>query len=127
LAAPLEPDWRRGLLIRRCGSAPQERQASVVCAPPVTPLAAVVRVAGLRGTIAPLFEVANGNLGLERDEVRRGTGWYRHVTLARWALARLPVLRAGGRAVELVKLSLSSCQPHSGLTAFKASRGLGSP
>jgi SRSO17 transposase len=75
VAEPLEPDWRRGLLIRRRVSDPQERQASVVCAPHVTPLAEVVRVAGARWTIAPRFEAATGDVGLDHDEVRSWTGW----------------------------------------------------
>ena len=75
MAEPLEPDWRRGLLIRRRVSDPQERQASVVCAPHVTPLAEVVRVAGARWTIAPRFEAAKGDVGLDHDEVRSWTGW----------------------------------------------------
>lgn len=127
LAEPLEPDWRRWLLIRRSVSDPQELQAYVVFAPHVTPLAEVVRVAGTRWTIEQLFEAAKGEVGLDHYEVRSWTGWYRHITLAMWALALLTVLRAGVMAVETLKKSLSSCQPSSSLTAFKASRGLGSP
>ena len=43
------------------------------------------------------------------------------------ALALLTVRRAGVMAVEMLKKSLSSCQPSSRLTAFKARWGLGCP
>jgi len=58
--------------------------------------------------------------------VRSWTGWYRHITLAMWALALLTVMRAGTIAVEAFK---KSRQPHpeaSPLAAFKAKRGLAS-
>lgn len=84
-AEPLEPDWRRWLLVRRGVSAPHERQAYVVFAPHATPLKEVVRVAGTRWTIEQLFEAAKGEVGLDHYEVRSWTGWYRHITLAMWA------------------------------------------
>lgn len=102
-AEPLEPDWRRWLLVRRGVSAPHERQAYVVFAPHATPLKEVVRVAGTRWTIEQLFEAAKGEVGLDHYEVRSWTGWYRHITLAMWALALLTVLRAGLIAVETLK------------------------
>ena len=51
LAEPLEPNWRRWLLVRRSVSDSQDLQAYVVFAPQETPLAEVVRVAGTRWTI----------------------------------------------------------------------------
>jgi SRSO17 transposase len=75
LAAPWQPDWRRWLLVRRSLSDPTELTAYVVCAPHVTPLAAVVQVAGSRWTIEQCFEEAKGAVGLEHDDVRSGTGW----------------------------------------------------
>jgi SRSO17 transposase len=63
----------------------------------------VVRVAGSRWVIEQLFEAAKGEVGLDHDEVRSWTGWYRHITLALWALALLMVLRAGTIAVEACK------------------------
>jgi SRSO17 transposase len=124
LPEPLEPDWRRWLLIRRRVSDPQELQASVVFAPQTTALQEVVRVAGARWTIAQLFEAAKGDVGLDHYEVRSWTGWYRHLTLAMWALALLTVVRAGALAVEALKKSLPPPQGGSSLAAFKASRGL---
>ena len=100
LADPVDPPWRRWLLVRRSGSNPTELTASVVFAPQGTTLAEVVRVAGTRWTVESGFEEAKGEVGLDQDEVRRWTAWYRHITLAMWALALLAVLRAGAIAVE---------------------------
>jgi SRSO17 transposase len=124
LAAPLEPGWCRWLLVRRSISDPRELQAYVVFAPQDTPLAEVVRVAGTRWTIESCFEAAKSEVGLDHYEVRSWTGWYRHITLAMWALALLTVLRAGAVAVEAFKKSLPPTQERSSLAAFKASRGL---
>jgi SRSO17 transposase len=124
VADPLEPHWRRWLLVRRSVSDPKELQAYVVFVPQDTPLAEVVRVAGTRWTIESCFEAAKGEVGLAHYEVRSWTGWYRHMTLAMWALALLTVLRAGAMAMEAFKKS-----PPRGLgslAAFKAQRGLAS-
>jgi SRSO17 transposase len=126
LAEPVNPTWRRWLLVRRSVGSPQELQAYVVFAPQDTTLEAVVRVAGTRWTIEQLFEAAKGEVGLDQYEVRSWTGWYRHITLAMWALALLTVLRAGAMAVEVFKKSLPPPPEASPLAAFKASRGLSS-
>ena len=125
LAAPLEPGWRRWLLVRRRVSDPPAVTAYVVFAPDETRLEEVVRVAGTRWAIEQLFEAAKGEVGLDHYEVRSWTGWYRHITLAMWALALLTVLRAGAIAVEAFKKSPPPGP--SSLAAFKASRGLRSP
>jgi SRSO17 transposase len=39
------------------------------------------------------FALAKGEVGLDEYEVRTWTGWYRHVTLAMFALAYLTVVR----------------------------------
>jgi SRSO17 transposase len=122
----VDPTWRRWLLVRRRGSDPQEVTAYVVFAPHATPLEAVVRVAGSRWTIESAFEAAKGEVGLDDDEVRRWTGWYRPITLAMWGYALLTVLRAGARAVEALKKSLPPPQTGNRLAGFKAGRGLGS-
>ena len=124
LAEPLEPNWRRWLLVRRSVSDSQDLQAYVVFAPQETPLAEVVRVAGTRWTIEQLFEAAKGEVGLDHYEVRSWTGWFRHITLAMWALALLTVLRAGAIALEALKKSLPSRKEDSRLSVFKARRGL---
>jgi SRSO17 transposase len=62
-------------------------------------------VAGTRWQVEQAFELAKGEVGLDEYEVRTWTGWYRHVTLAMFALAYLTVVRQhaqqrrqGGRA-----------------------------
>ena len=125
LAEPLEPGWCRWLLVRRSVSAPTELAAYVVYAPQDTTLEEVVRVAGMRWTIEICFEAAKGEVGLDHYEVRSWTGWYRHITLALWALALLAVVRAGAIAAEAFKKSPGSPAGRSSLMAFKTSRGLG--
>lgn len=124
LADPVDPQWRRWLLVRRSMSAPQEMTAYMVFAPQVTALEEVVRVAGSRWTIESGFEAAKGEVGLDHYEVRSWTGWYRHITLVMWAYALLTVLRAGAMAVEALKKSLPVPPRGSSLAAFKAGRGL---
>jgi SRSO17 transposase len=126
LAEPIDPVWRRWLLIRRRLSDSTELRAYVIFAPQDTTLEEVVRIAGTRWTIEQLFEAAKGEVGLDHYEVRSWTGWYRHITLAMWVLALLTVLRAGAIAVDTLKKSLPPPQPRSSLTAFKAGRGLAS-
>ncbi len=127
LADPLELGWRRWLLVRRSVSDPTDLTASVVFAPQDIPLEAVVWVAGTRWTIESGFEAAKGEVGLDHYEVRSWTGWYRHITLAMWALALLVVRRAGAIAVEAFKKSLPPPSKRSRLAAFKAHRGLACP
>jgi SRSO17 transposase len=124
LADPLEPGWHRRLLVRRSLSAPTEVTAYVVFAPHATSLQEVVRVAGSRWTVESGFEEAKGEVGLDQYEVRSWTAWYRHITLAMWALALLIVMRAGTIAVEALKKSRPPPQGASPLAAFKARRGL---
>jgi SRSO17 transposase len=124
LAAPLEPGWCRWLLVRRRLSTPTELTAYVVFAPQATTLEEVVRVAGSRWTVESGFEEAKGDVGLDHDDVRSWTGWYRHITLAMWALALLTIMRAGAIAVEAFKKSQRRPPEVSPLAAFKAQRGL---
>ena len=100
LTEPLEPGWRRWLLVRRSVSDPKEVKASAVFAPQATPLEKLVRVAGSRWTIESGFEAAKGEVGLDDYEGRGWTGWYRHMPLAMWSYALLAVLRAETIAVE---------------------------
>jgi SRSO17 transposase len=124
LADPMEGNWRRWLLVRRSVSEPSEVRAYVAFAFQDTTLADVVRVAGTRWAVESCFETAKGEVGLDHYEVRSWTGWYRHITLAMWALALLTVLRAGTLAVETLKKSLPPAGAQSSLGAFKAQRGL---
>jgi SRSO17 transposase len=125
LAAPLAPGWCRWLLVRRSLTTPMELTAYVVFAPQAATLPEVVGVAGSRWTIESGVEEAKGEVGLDQSEVRSWTAWYRHITLAMWALALLTVMRAGTIAVEAFKKSLPP-QTASPLGAFKARRGLAS-
>ncbi len=126
LADPVDPTWRRWLLVRRSLSEPTDLTAYVVFAPQPTTLAEVVRVAGSRWTVESSFEAAKGEVGLDQYEVRTWRGWYRHITLVMWALALLTVMRAGTIAVDMLKKSLPSPTLASPLAAFKARRGLAS-
>ena len=126
LAEPLAPGWHRWLLVRRSLSEPADLTAYGVFAPQPTTLEAVVRVAGSRWTVESSFEAAKGDVGLDQYEVRSWTAWYRHITLAMWALALLAMMRAGTIAVDMLKKSLRSPPQASPLAAFKAKRGLAS-
>jgi SRSO17 transposase len=127
LAAPLQPAWRRWLMVRRSVSDPTDLTAFVVFAPQTTPLAEVIPVAGTRWTIESSFEAAKGEVGLDHYEVRSWTGWYRHITLAMWALALLAGLRAAHLPVAPGPKKKGAPPMLSSLARFKTSRGLGCP
>jgi SRSO17 transposase len=87
------PGWRKGLLVRRRLTKPEDLTFYLTHAPTRTTLAEPVRVAGTRWTIEACFEAAEGEVGLDQYEVRSWTGWHRHITLAMLAHAYLAVLR----------------------------------
>ena len=89
-----EAGWGYWLLARRSLSDPGELAYYVCFGPEDTSLADLVRVAGMRWTIEEGFKEAKGEVGLDQYEVRRWTGWYRHITLALLAHAFLVVLRS---------------------------------
>lgn len=62
--------------------------------PAGTTIADLVRVAGMRWAIEECFGAAKNECGLDQYEVRRWTGWYRHITLAMAAHAFLAVQAA---------------------------------
>jgi SRSO17 transposase len=124
LAAPLQPHWRRWLLVRRSLSDPTELTAYVVFAPHGTVLETVVPVAGSRWTVERCFEEAKGEVGLDQYEVRSWTGWYRHITLAMWAYALLTVLRVAHLPAAPPLKKISQGSRRDSLTTFKTSRGL---
>lgn len=88
-----ERRWDHWLLVRRSVSEPSKGAYYVVFAPADTPLPTLVHVAGTRWRIEQSFELAKGEVGLDHYEVRRWDGWYRHMTLAMFALAYLAVVR----------------------------------
>jgi SRSO17 transposase len=94
LVGPSEPGWGRWLLMRRKLSEPTALAYDVVCGPIDTPIAEMVWVAGSRWAIEESVETAKGEVGLDHYEVRRWTGWYRHMTLALFAHAYLTGTRA---------------------------------
>lgn len=57
--------------------------------PAGTTIEDLVRVAGMRWAIEECFGAAKNECGLDQYEVRRWTGWYRHITLAMAAHAFL--------------------------------------
>jgi SRSO17 transposase len=81
------------LLARRSLSKPDEIAYYCVFGPAHSTLEQVVRVAGTRWQVEQAFELAKGEVGLDEYEVRTWTGWYRHITLAMFALAYLTVVR----------------------------------
>src|SRR5262249_49928233 len=121
-ASPIQPTWRRWLLVRRSVSDPTDLTACVMFAPQETTLAEAVQVAGRRWPVETCFEAATGAVGLDHYEVRSWTGWSRHITWAMWAYALLAVVRAGHlQAMALPKKMLAPSTPHS-LAAFKEAR-----
>jgi SRSO17 transposase len=87
------PGFHCALLVRRSIADPTELTFYLTHAPKRTPLARLVRVAGLRWPIESLFEQGKGEVGLDQYEVRSWVGWHRHITLSMFALAYLAVVR----------------------------------
>jgi SRSO17 transposase len=100
LAYASAPGTTHWLLARRSLSDPAEVAYYRVFASADTPVATMVRVAGMRWAIEASFEDAKGTVGLDHYEVRTWTAWYRHVTLALWAHAYLEVTRLHATAAE---------------------------
>jgi SRSO17 transposase len=92
------PGTGHWLLARRSLSDPTACAYYRVFGPADTPVADMVRVAGMRWAIEASFEDAKGTVGLDHYEVRRWTAWYRHVTLALLAHAYLEVTRLHANA-----------------------------
>jgi SRSO17 transposase len=88
-----QPGGCRWLLIRRNPTSGE--LAFYRCyAPTAVPLAALVRIAGIRWAVEESFQAAKGQVGLDHYQVRTWKGWYRHITLAMLALAFLAALAA---------------------------------
>jgi SRSO17 transposase len=92
-----EPGWKQWLLARRSVSDPTEIAYYFVFAPVTISLQQVVRAAGSRWQVQEAFELAKGQVGLDEYEVRHWQGWYRHITLAMFALAFLTVVKVAGQ------------------------------
>lgn len=92
-----EPGWKQWLLARRSLSDPTEIAYYFVFAPEAVTLEQVVRTAGSRWQVEEAFELAKQQVGLDEYEVRHWQGWYRHITLAMFALAFLTVIKVAGQ------------------------------
>ena len=121
LAEPEAADWGHYLLFRRSVTDAEDWQAYVAFAPQGCELETLVAVAGRRWAIEHAFEAAKQETGLDDYEVRSAHGWYRHVTLALWALALLAVVRAVDRDRPH---SPKKSPPTHSLAVFKRTRGL---
>jgi len=92
-----EPGWKQWLLARRSLSDPTKIAYYFVFAPESVSLEQVVRAAGSRWQVEEAIELAKQQVGLDEYEVRHWQGWYRHITLAMFALAFLTVVKAAGQ------------------------------
>jgi SRSO17 transposase len=92
-----ELGWKQWLLARRSLSDPTEIAYYFVFAPEEVRLEQVVRAAGSRWQVEEAIELAKGQVGLDDYEVRHWQGWYRHITLAMFALAFLTVVKVAGQ------------------------------
>ena len=95
-----EPDQRQWLLVRRSITDPEDLAYYVCFGAADAPMAELVRVAGARWIIEDAFKEAKQEVGLDEYEVRRWTGWYRHITLALLVHAFLAVTRFYAQAKE---------------------------
>ncbi len=88
-----EPDQSDWLLVRRSIADPGDLAYYACFSPAAATLAELVRVAGHRWIIEDAFKEAKQEAGLDEYEVRRWTGWYRHITLTLLVHAFLAVCR----------------------------------
>ena len=88
-----EPEPRHWLLVRRSITDPEDLAYYACFSPAEAALVELARVAGTRWIIEDAFKEAKQEVGLDEYEVRRWTGWYRHITLALLVHAFLAVTR----------------------------------
>jgi SRSO17 transposase len=92
--------WLEWWVARRSRSDPTDIAYYLACAPAATTLPTLAGVAGTRWAVEESLETAKGEVGLDQYEVRKWTGWYRHITLALLAHAFLTVTRAQAGALD---------------------------
>ena len=85
-------EWR-WLLVRRDIFDPADLTYYACFGRADVPLAELARAAGHGSIVADTLNEARREVGLDQYEVRRWTGWYRHITLAMLAHAVLTVTR----------------------------------
>ena len=95
-----EPDQGHWLLVRRSITDPEDLAYYACYGEADTPLVELVRVAGTRWIIEDGFKEAKQEVGLDEYQVRRWTGWYRHITLALLVHAFLAVARFHATAAD---------------------------
>jgi SRSO17 transposase len=98
-----EPTHRRWAMARRNLSDPNEIAYYLAYAPSDTDVPELARVVGSRWAIEECFQAAKNQCGLDEYEVRRYTGWYRHITLAMLAHAFLTALAAQAQNEEIAE------------------------
>ncbi|MCW2879090.1 MAG: transposase [Sphaerisporangium sp.] len=90
--------FQRWLLVRRSLTPNHQGElemAFYLCFGPAgTALDQLVRIAGARWAIEECFQSAKNEVGLDQYQVRRYSGWHRHITLAMLAHADLAVTAA---------------------------------
>lgn len=91
------------LLARRSLAHPVEIAYYFVFGPLTSSLEQIVQVAGARWQVEQAFELAKQEVGLDEYEVRHWPGWYRHITLAMFALAYLTVVPRHAREAAAAK------------------------
>jgi SRSO17 transposase len=89
---------QRWALARRSISKPDEIAYYLAHAPLGTDVRHLVRVAEMRWAMEEAFQAAKKERGPDQYEVRRCTGWMRHITLAMLAHAFLAVMAADAAA-----------------------------
>ena len=100
------------LLVRRSLADPADLAYYVVYASADVTLPTLLQVAGQRWKVEEWFELAKTEVGLDHYEVRHWQGWYRHITLSRWALTFLTVIRTQAGTLPTKKpLSLRGLLP----------------
>ena len=119
---PPSQGYKRGLLVRRSISKPDDVRAFICFYPESASLNTLASIAGTRWTIEQCFEEAKGEVGLDHYEVRSYNGWYKHITLSCWALALLTVLKIN--ATETNFQEAIAVELPGSMDAFKKGRGL---
>lgn len=103
---PDPPTHHRWVMARRSVSDPGEMAYYLAYAPAEEDVTQLARIAGSRWAIEECFQAAKNECGLDEYEVRRYTGWYRHITLAMLAHAFLTAL-----AVQAVRQETAETTP----------------
>jgi len=108
------PEMGHWLLVRRPLDHPDDCAYFRAYGPIDTPVAELVRIAGVRWSIEEGFAQTKGEVGLDQYEVRHWDGWHRHITLCLLAHAYLVVVTARAQSAvcfEQKKRGFCACSP----------------